>query len=234
MTTEELRQQILQLVTEYTRQRHAQRAFVPGESVIPASGKVFGAEEVCNAVDASLDFWLTTGRFNAEFERKSRRVSRGALGRHHQLRLVGQPARHCRAYLAQARRPRPALPAMRSSPSPPAFPPPSTRRCSTDSFPSLSMSISRLTTFSPLPSEAAITAKTRAIMVAHTLGNPFNLAEVLPHRKGTQSLAHRGLLRRPRLALQRPARRLLRRHCHPQLLSRPPHHHGRGRRRLLQ
>ena len=39
MTTEELRQQILQLVTEYTRQRHSPRAFVPGESVIPPSGK---------------------------------------------------------------------------------------------------------------------------------------------------------------------------------------------------
>ena len=38
--------------------------------MIPPSGKVFGAEEVCNAVDAALDFWLTTGRFNASFERK--------------------------------------------------------------------------------------------------------------------------------------------------------------------
>src|SRR6266571_7697059 len=70
MTTDELRQQILQLVTEYTRQRHAGREFVPGETTIPPSGKVFGAEEVCNAVDAALDFWLTTGRFNAEFERR--------------------------------------------------------------------------------------------------------------------------------------------------------------------
>ena len=70
MTTEELREQILRLVTEYTMQRHAPRTFVPGESVIPPSGKVFGAEEVCNAVDAALDFWLTTGRFNADFERK--------------------------------------------------------------------------------------------------------------------------------------------------------------------
>ena len=54
MTTEQLREQILQLVTEYAKQRHAPRPFVPGETVIPPAGKVFGAEEVCNAVDASL------------------------------------------------------------------------------------------------------------------------------------------------------------------------------------
>ena len=70
MTQDELRLQIMQLVGEYTRQRHAPRKFVPGESVVPPSGKVFGEEEVCSAVDAALDFWLTTGRFNASFERR--------------------------------------------------------------------------------------------------------------------------------------------------------------------
>src|SRR6202142_1014950 len=70
MTQDELRLQIMELVTESTRQRHAPRKFVPGESVIPPSGKIFGAEEVCSAVDAALDFWLTTGRFNKSFERK--------------------------------------------------------------------------------------------------------------------------------------------------------------------
>jgi len=69
-TQDELRRQIMELVTEYSRLRHAPRPFVPGESVIPPSGKVFGPEEMCNAVDAALDFWLTTGRFNESFERK--------------------------------------------------------------------------------------------------------------------------------------------------------------------
>ena len=37
---------------------------------IPASGKVLGKKELCNMIDASLDMWLTTGRFNDEFEKK--------------------------------------------------------------------------------------------------------------------------------------------------------------------
>ena len=45
-------------------------AFVPGTSVIPPSGKVLGVEELKKMVEASLDGWLTTGRFNAEFEKK--------------------------------------------------------------------------------------------------------------------------------------------------------------------
>ena len=45
-------------------------AFVPGTTVIPPSGKVLGVEELKNMVEASLDGWLTTGRFNAEFEKK--------------------------------------------------------------------------------------------------------------------------------------------------------------------
>ena len=46
------------------------KAFVPGETVIPPSGKLLGEEELQNMVAASLDGWLTTGRFNAEFEKK--------------------------------------------------------------------------------------------------------------------------------------------------------------------
>ena len=45
-------------------------AFVPGKSVIPPSGKVLGASELKNMVEASLDGWLTTGRFNEAFEKR--------------------------------------------------------------------------------------------------------------------------------------------------------------------
>ena len=47
---------------------HAQKDFVAGETNIPVTGKVFGPEEISAAVNASLDFWLTSGPYTAEFE----------------------------------------------------------------------------------------------------------------------------------------------------------------------
>ena len=61
---------ILELVAEYHADAFAPVDFRPGESVIPVSVKVFDADELQALVDASLDFWLTTGRYAAEFERE--------------------------------------------------------------------------------------------------------------------------------------------------------------------
>ena len=60
---QELRQQILDLVGEYCAEAFPARDFVPGESAVPISGKVFDGAEMRLLVDSSLDFWLTTGRF---------------------------------------------------------------------------------------------------------------------------------------------------------------------------
>ena len=68
------------------------------------------------------------------------------------------------------------------------------------------------------------------IMIAHTLGNPFDLDAVTAFCREARPVARRGLLRRARLDLRRPPRRHLRRPRDAQLLSRPPHHDGRGRR----
>lgn len=65
---QQLRAQIAQLVAEYAEIAHAPKPFVAGETVLPPSGKVIGAPELKNMVEASLDGWLTTGRFNAAFE----------------------------------------------------------------------------------------------------------------------------------------------------------------------
>lgn len=64
----ELRRQILELTAEYARVAHAVPAFVPGESAVPVAGKVYDHTDMVSLVDSSLDFWLTTGRFNAAFE----------------------------------------------------------------------------------------------------------------------------------------------------------------------
>src|SRR5450830_1689374 len=68
--TQALREQIAKLVDEYAAIALAPQPFLPGLSVVPPSGKVVGAEELKNMVEASLDGWLTTGRFNAELEKK--------------------------------------------------------------------------------------------------------------------------------------------------------------------
>ena len=65
---EDLRNQILDLVDKYAAEKYKDPAYVAGETVIPPSGKLIGAKELKNMVEASLDGWLTTGRFNAEFE----------------------------------------------------------------------------------------------------------------------------------------------------------------------
>lgn len=67
-----LRAKILDLVAEYAELYHGPKVFEPGVSGVPVSGKVYGAAEMVSLADSALDFWLTTGRFNADFERKLR------------------------------------------------------------------------------------------------------------------------------------------------------------------
>ncbi|MFM6007811.1 MAG: DegT/DnrJ/EryC1/StrS family aminotransferase, partial [Sphaerospermopsis kisseleviana] len=67
---QELREKIIHLVAEYYTEAFPQKEFIPGETPIAVSGKVFDQTELQYLVDSSLDFWLTTGRFAAEFEEK--------------------------------------------------------------------------------------------------------------------------------------------------------------------
>ncbi len=68
--TEELRQQILALVGDYYDKAHAERPFVPTETMVNYAGRVYDAEEMQNMVDAVLDFWLTAGPYAEQFENK--------------------------------------------------------------------------------------------------------------------------------------------------------------------
>ncbi len=67
---EQLRKQILSLTAEYHAEAFPKRDFVPGSSPVPVSGKTIGPEDICSVVDSALDGWFTTGRFAKEFERK--------------------------------------------------------------------------------------------------------------------------------------------------------------------
>src|SRR5579864_1607230 len=66
---EQLRKQILELTAEYHAEAFPAKTFVPGVSVVPMSGKVIGPEDVCSVVESALDGWFTTGHFAREFER---------------------------------------------------------------------------------------------------------------------------------------------------------------------
>ena len=66
----ELRQQILELTRQYHAEAFAPKEFLPGTSGVQVSGKVIDAEDICAVVESGLDAWFTTGRWAKEFERK--------------------------------------------------------------------------------------------------------------------------------------------------------------------
>ncbi|MDA3834672.1 MAG: DegT/DnrJ/EryC1/StrS family aminotransferase, partial [Spirochaetales bacterium] len=66
----ELRQQIVALTKEYYTSKFGGKDFLPGQSRVNYAGRVFDEKEIQNAVEASLDFWLTEGRYSEEFAEK--------------------------------------------------------------------------------------------------------------------------------------------------------------------
>ena len=121
-TREQLRAEIKRLTAEYHRVAFAKGAFRPGEDSVPVSGMVFDADEMEHLVDASLDFWLTTGRYADQFERRisSIRWRPGML-----TRELGVERKSLRAHRARRRRSSAIVacrPATKSLRLPPASP----------------------------------------------------------------------------------------------------------------
>lgn len=173
MTLDNERQHILELVRAYADRATATTGFVPGTSVIPPSGKVLGAEEFVNLVDASLDGWLTTGRYNTAFEQKL-----GAfLGMPHVLTCNSGSSANLLALTALTspllgeRALRPGDEVITAAAGFPTTVNPILQNGLTPVFVD-----SEIATYNPSPAtiEAAISPRTRAIMLAHTLGNPFD------------------------------------------------------------
>ena len=176
--TAALRQQILQLAGEYARLAHRPEAFVPGSSPVPVSGKVVGEPELQHLIDASLDLWLTTGRYNEAFEARLA----GYLGRRFVLTCNSGSSANLLAVSALCS-PRLRDRAMRAGDEvitcAAGFP--------TTVNPLLQHGLvpvfidAEIPTYNVQPDmiEAAVTPRTRAIVLAHTLGNPFDLGEVM-------------------------------------------------------
>lgn len=173
-----LRARVLDLAAEHARLAHARKPFVPGESPVPVSGRVFGPEDVATLVDSALDFWLTTGRYNERFEKE--------LGR-----FLGVPcALTCNSgssanLLAVAALTSPKLGDRALKPGDEVltvaagFP--------TTVNPLLQYGLVPVFVDAAPPTydadmdalEEAVGPKTKAIMMAHTLGNPFDLDRVV-------------------------------------------------------
>jgi CDP-6-deoxy-D-xylo-4-hexulose-3-dehydrase len=172
--TQELREQITKLVGEYAAIALAPQPFLAGASVIPPSGKLLDAAEIKLMVEASLDGWLTTGRFNAEFEKKLAAF----IGVKHLLTVNSGSSANLVAFTTLTS-PKLGNRAIRKGDEVIAV---------AAGFPT---TVNPIIQFGAVPVfvdvdpythnidaskiEAAISPKTKAIMLAHSLGNPFNL-----------------------------------------------------------
>ena len=175
---ETLRSEIASLVSEYANEQYKDKPFQPGETVIPPSGKLLGESELQNMVSASLDGWLTTGRFNAEFEKKLAAY----LGIKYCLTVNSGSSANLVAF-STLTSPKLGERAIKKGDEVIGV---------AAGFPT---TVNPIVQFGAIPVfvdvdikthnvnadliEAAITPKTKAIMLAHALGNPFNLGKVV-------------------------------------------------------
>ncbi len=171
---DKLRNQINDLVQQYADIVFAPKPFLPGQSAVPVSGKVIGAKELQLMVDASLDGWLTTGRFNAMFEERLAKF----LGVKHLITVNSGSSANLVAF-STLTSPKLGDRAIKQGDEVIGV---------AAGFPT---TVNPIIQFGAVPVfvdvdlathnidaskiEAAITPKTKAIMLAHSLGNPFNL-----------------------------------------------------------
>ena len=159
--------------TEY-KKRHPIKGFIPGETVIPVTGKVFGAEEIESAVQASLDFWLTSGPYSEEFESRFAKL----VGMRHAFMVNSGSSANLVALSALTS---PKLGDRRLVPGDEVitvaagFPTTVTPILQNNLVPVYVDIDLQTYVANEKQLEAAISNKTKAIMMAHTLGNPFNL-----------------------------------------------------------
>ena len=172
--TNALRTQIAALVEEYAAIALAADPFMPGMTTVPPSGKVLDSAELKYMVEASLDGWLTTGRFNAEFEKKLAAF----IGIKHLITVNSGSSANLVAF-STLTSPKLGDRAIRQGDEvigvAAGFPTTVNPILQFGAVP-VFVDVDRLThNIDASKIEAAISPKTKAIMLAHSLGNPFNL-----------------------------------------------------------
>lgn len=176
-TTDSIRKEISSLVSEYAELQYQDKPFEPGKSVVPPSGKVIGEMELQYMVEASLDGWLTTGRFNDQFEKELADF----VGVKHLITVNSGSSANLVAF-STLTSPKLGDRAIKKGDEVIGV---------AAGFPT---TVNPVVQFGAVPVfvdvdlkthninadliETAITPKTKAIMLAHTLGNPFNLKKV--------------------------------------------------------
>lgn len=177
MKAEEMRAAILEMVSQYYQAAWPERPFVPGETAVPCAGRVFGGEELALLVDASLDFWLTTGRYAALFEQELARF----MGVRQALLCNSGSSANLLALSAltspvlQEKRLQPGDEVITVASGFPTTVNPIFQNRLVPVFVDIELQTYNLDTRFL---EEALSPRTRAIMLAHTLGNPFNLEVV--------------------------------------------------------
>lgn len=173
-TRDQIREQIGHLVDDYALLAYAPTSFEPGSTAIPPAGKVLGAPELRNMVEAALDGWLTTGRFNDQFERRLSEF----LGVKHVLTVNSGSSANLVAFMALTsprlgdRAIKPGDEVIGVAAGFPTTVNPILQAGAVPVFVDVSLPTYNI---DPALVEDAITPRTKAIMLAHTLGNPFNL-----------------------------------------------------------
>lgn len=169
-----LRGEINELVKQYAEIAYAPKAFVPGQSAVPVSGKVIGSKELELMVDASLDGWLTTGRFNAMFEDRLAKF----LGVRYLITVNSGSSANLVAFSALTspklgdRAIKPGDEVIGVAAGFPTTVNPIIQCGAVPVFVDVDLATHNI---DASKIEAAISPKTKAIMLAHSLGNPFNL-----------------------------------------------------------
>lgn len=172
--TQALREQIAKLVDDYAAIALAPAPFQPGSSVLPPAGKLIGAAELKLMVEASLDGWLTTGRFNDEFEKRLAKflgvdylitVNSGSSANLVAFSTLTSPKLGERAI-------KPGDEVIGVAAGFPTTVNPILQFGAVPVFVDIELATYNI---DARQIEAAISPKTKAIMLAHTLGNPYNL-----------------------------------------------------------
>lgn len=173
----EIKTKIFNLVEEYCAIAHGPREFIAGISNVPVTGKVYGSNEISLLVESALDFWLTTGRFNTAFEKKlaqflgTRFVLTCNSGSSANLLAVSALTSH----LLKSKALKPGDEVITCATGFPTTVNPIIINQLIPVFvdvdiPTYNINVDAV--------ESAISSRTKAIVVAHTLGNPFNLERI--------------------------------------------------------
>jgi CDP-6-deoxy-D-xylo-4-hexulose-3-dehydrase len=173
----DIKKEILNLVDQFAVDKFSQKGFIPGITPVPVSGKVLDAEELKYMVEASLDGWLTTGRFNKEFEEKIATFIGAKLA----ITVNSGSSANLVAFMTLT------SPKLKER----AIVPGDEVISVAAGFPT---TINPIIQFGAIPVfididiptynikveeiESAISKRTKAIMIAHTLGNPFDVKKI--------------------------------------------------------